>query len=63
MNIETIIDPAKYPNLTIFIDRYCRSCDKHCAIPSIDILSCVLGKLTEESRCNLEIKQKGEGSQ
>jgi hypothetical protein len=38
----------RYPNLWDFEQRYCTDCEKECEIPSMEILSCILKKLSNK---------------
>jgi len=37
-----------YPNITYFREKYCDDCDKRCEIPSMEVFSCMLKKLSNK---------------
>ena len=37
-----------YPNISYFHEKYCKDCGKGCSIPSIQIFSCMIQKLTKK---------------
>ena len=39
---------TRYPNIADFRKKYCEDCSNRCDVPSIEIFSCILEKLSNK---------------